>query len=155
MDIFTATKYWRMTSKWLIGVRRTLYMLYGALWFHFILVSFCLCSEWSAQTIMRDFMRLLNSRNGARDKDIHRKLSAAFPDAAPGYSTVSLWCKQFRKHSRMSWSDMTRLGRPRTSHTQENWKNRTLLEQNLKYSCRALGEELVISKRLFSCSNKY
>ena len=96
------------------------------------------------------FYALVELLNGARDKDIHRGLglSAVFLDTAPSYLTVSLWCKQFPQHFTMFWSDMPRPGQPRTSCTPENCdKIRALLEQNLKYSCRALEEDLGLSKQ--------
>lgn len=93
------------------------------------------------------FYAYVEMQNGISDKDIHRKLTAAFPDDAPSYSTVSLWCKNFRKNSRTSWCDLPRSGRPRTSRSDENiGRIQQMLQINPKYSCRQLSDQLEISK---------
>ena len=91
------------------------------------------------------FFAFVEMTNGASDKEIFEKLRNTFPDTSPSYSTVSLWCKSFRDQSRTTCSDMPTSGRPHTSRTPENCEKLVqLLNDNLRYSCRFLSEELGI-----------
>ena len=93
------------------------------------------------------FFAIVEMTNGASDKEIFEKLRKPFPDTSLSYSTVSLWFKSFRDQSRTTCSDMLKSGRPRTSRSPENGeKLAQLLNDNPRYSCRFLSEELGISK---------
>lgn len=55
---------------------------------------------------------------GLDSHQCHERLSTAFPDTAPSFSTVSRWYREFRR-GRDSLDDETRTGRPATSTTPE------------------------------------
>ena len=83
---------------------------------------------------------------GASAADIHKKLKNVFMNDCPSYSTIRLWCRNFR-NGRTSVSHLPRSGRPRTSHTADNIQAvRSMIEAQPRNSVRSLASVLNIDK---------
>lgn len=89
----------------------------------------------------------VETMSGASAADIHLKLQNVFPNDFPSYSTVRLWCRDFKNGTRTNASDNPRSGRPRSSRTSENIEAvRQLIETNPRNSTRSLSSVLDMNK---------
>ena len=94
------------------------------------------------------FYTVVELKSGVSAKEIHEKLANAFPNSAPGYSSVKRWYKEFKDGTRVSFDHLPHTGAPRRSRTAENAEQiQLLLQQNPRMSTRSLADELQISKQ--------
>ena len=89
----------------------------------------------------------VETMSGASAADIHLKLQNVFPNDFPSYSTVRLWCRDFKNGTRSNASDNPRSGRLRSSRTSENIEAvRQLIETNPRNSTRSLSSAIDMNK---------
>ena len=87
----------------------------------FFALTFCLKTythrqKWKVR-IFRAVIKFL-TKEGAKSKEIHRRMADVYGDSSPKYSTVAKWSAEF-KHGRDSLEDDPRPGRPADVISQE------------------------------------
>ena len=101
-------------------------------------------NSWSKEEV-RAVIRFLNAKKVAPG-EIHDQLREVYGDNVISKSRVYEWCKFFNQ-GRLSIGDDARIGRPRTSTTDENiQKVDDMIRQDRRLKIRYIASELDISK---------